>query len=71
MLSFATGKSETTSALDVEEQSLREKESMVDSTDALTILIASLHYLANEYVNIFRIILLTILNNEQRFLTRP
>lgn len=40
----------------MEEQSLREKESMVDSTDALTILIASLHYLANEYVNIIRTI---------------
>lgn len=56
MLSFAIGRSKTTSVLDVEEQSLREKESMVDSTDARTILIASLHYLANKYVNIYRTI---------------
>ena len=56
MSSFATGKSKTTSVLDVEEQSMREKESMVDSTDALTILIASLHYLANEYGNNYRTI---------------
>ena len=56
MSSFATGKSKTTSVLDVEEQSLREKECMIDSTDALTILIVSLHYLANEYVNNYRTI---------------